>query len=147
MNFERQKGQRESVQNARFSMYLVKNQQVKGVKNLMENEKQRYLEEKMIKDMHENERKNQILTQRNQMKAAVDMFRWSRSREVQDENRFKAMQERQLIYQYEQEARELERMEAELIARLHTTQAMERQAFNELEQVMISASMPKKDRI
>jgi hypothetical protein len=55
------------------------------------------------------------------MKAAVDMFRWSRSREVQDENRFKAMQERQLIYQYEQEARELERMEAELIARLHTT--------------------------
>ena len=113
----------------------------------MENEKQRFLEEKMIKDMHENERKNQILTQRNQMKAAVDMFRWSRSREVQDENKFKAMQERQLIYQYEQEARELERMEAELIARLHTTQAMERQAFNELEQVMISASMPKKDRI
>ena len=34
-----------------------------------------------------------------------------------------------------------------MIARLHTTQAMERQAFNELEQVMISASMPKKDRI
>ena len=121
MNFERQKGQKESIQNARFSMYLVKNQQVKNVKQMMDSERQRYMEEKMIKDMHENERKNQILTQRNQMKAAVDMFRWSRSREVQDENRFKAMQERQLIYQYEQEARELERMEAELIARLHTT--------------------------
>lgn len=39
-------------------MYLVKNQQVKGVKQQMENEKQRYLEEKMIKDMYENERKN-----------------------------------------------------------------------------------------
>jgi hypothetical protein len=31
---------------------------VKGVKQLMENERQRFLEEKMIKDMHENERKN-----------------------------------------------------------------------------------------
>ena len=82
MNFERQKGQKESIQNARFSMYLVKNQQVKNVKQMMDSERQRYMEEKMIKDMHENERKNQILTQRNQMKAAVDMFRWSRSREV-----------------------------------------------------------------
>ncbi len=75
------------------------------------------------------------------------MFRWGRSREVQDEARYKAFQERQRIYQYEQEARDLERMEAELIGRLHTTQAMERQAFQELEQAMISASMPKRERI
>jgi hypothetical protein len=61
------------------------------------------------------------------------MFRWGRSKEVQDESRFKAFQERQRIYAYEQEARDLERMEADLIARLHTTQAMERQAFHQLE--------------
>jgi hypothetical protein len=38
-------------------------------------------------------------------------------------------------------------MEAELIARLHNTQAMERAAFLELEKAMISASQPKKERI
>ena len=38
-------------------------------------------------------------------------------------------------------------MEAELIARLHNTQAMERAAFQELEKAMISASLPKKERI
>jgi hypothetical protein len=38
-------------------------------------------------------------------------------------------------------------MEAELISRLHTTQALERQAFKELEEAMISASMPKRDRL
>lgn len=52
-----------------------------------------------------------------------------------------------MIIQYQQEAIELERMEAELLARLHSTQAIERQAFEELEQAMISASMPKKDRL
>ena len=75
------------------------------------------------------------------------MFKWSRYKEVNDEARFKAFQERQRIYAYEQEARDLERMEAELIGRLHTTQAMERQAFQELEQAMISASMPKRERL
>jgi hypothetical protein len=31
---------------------------VKNVKQMMDSERQRYMEEKMIKDMHENERKN-----------------------------------------------------------------------------------------
>ena len=128
-------------------MYLVKNQQVKNVKQLLTDERRRYAQEKSYLDEAANQKKQEILTQRSTAKAAVDMFRWGRSKEVSDEARFKAFQERQRIYAYEQEAKELERMEAELISRLHTTQAMERQAFHELEQAMISASMPKRERL
>ncbi len=50
-NYEKQKGQRESIQNAKFSMYLVKNQQVKGVKQLLTDERRRFMEEKAVRDM------------------------------------------------------------------------------------------------
>jgi hypothetical protein len=39
-------------------MYLVKNQQVKGVKQLLTEEKRRFMEEKSLRDMQDNERKN-----------------------------------------------------------------------------------------
>ena len=45
MNAELQKQQRQSVKDARFSMYLIKNQQVKNVKHEMQSEKQRYANE------------------------------------------------------------------------------------------------------
>ena len=93
------------------------------------------------------EKRMHIKTQRMSARGAVDSFRWSRSKEVSDELRFKTEQERYLITQFEQEARELERMEAELIMRLHATQASERQAFQELEHAMITASLPKKERL
>lgn len=46
------------VQEARFSMYLVKNQQVKNVKQLLTDERRRYQEEKTIMDMQLNDKKN-----------------------------------------------------------------------------------------
>eukprot|EP00349_Pseudokeronopsis_sp_Brazil_P002665 CAMPEP_0202962242 /NCGR_PEP_ID=MMETSP1396-20130829/6342_1 /ASSEMBLY_ACC=CAM_ASM_000872 /TAXON_ID= /ORGANISM="Pseudokeronopsis sp., Strain Brazil" /LENGTH=63 /DNA_ID=CAMNT_0049682681 /DNA_START=594 /DNA_END=788 /DNA_ORIENTATION=+ len=52
-----------------------------------------------------------------------------------------------MIYDYEREAQQLEAMEEELIRRLQNTQNMERDAFKELEEAMISASMPKKERM
>jgi hypothetical protein len=94
MNLERHKGARHGVQEARYSMYLVKNQQVKNVKQLLIDERRRFQEEKYVQDMELNDKKNEILTQRNTAKAAVDMFRYGRYREVQDEARFKAFQER-----------------------------------------------------
>ncbi len=47
----------------------------------------------------------------------------------------------------EKEAIELEMMEESLIKRLQNTQEMEREAFKELEEAMIGASMPKKERL
>jgi len=49
-NFDKQKGQKQGIQEARFSMYLVKNQQVKNVKQILTDEKRRYAEEKSFLD-------------------------------------------------------------------------------------------------
>lgn len=51
------------------------------------------------------------------------------------------------IVNYEKEARELERMEAELLRKLQETQNSEREAFSKLESAMIDASMPKRNRL
>ena len=50
-----------------------------------------------IKNQETNYRKMMIRTQRENARAAVDGFKWSRSKEVQDEFRVRAMQERHLI--------------------------------------------------
>jgi hypothetical protein len=147
MNAEMQRNQRQSVKEARFSMYLIKNQQVKNLKHDMQNEKQRYANEMANLTAKMMDRKMQIHSQRENAKAAVTMFKWGKFNDVQTDFRARAQKEKELILEYQEEARELERMEAELIARLHNTQAMERAAFLELEKAMISASQPKKERI
>lgn len=50
------------------------------------------------------------------------------------------------IADFEKEAAELERMEAELLRKLQETQQNERAAFNRLENAMVDASIPKKMR-
>ena len=50
------------------------------------------------------------------------------------------------IEEYEKEAQELERMEAELLRKLQETQQNERAAFGRLESAMVDASVPKKMR-
>ena len=47
------------------------------------------------------------------------------------------------IADYETEAQQLERMEAELLRKLQETQKMERDAFGRLEAAMVDASIPK----
>ena len=51
------------------------------------------------------------------------------------------------IGSYEREARELERMEAELLRKLQETQKSEREAFSKLESAMVEASQPKRNRL
>lgn len=51
------------------------------------------------------------------------------------------------IFAFEKEARDLERMEAELLKKLQETQNNERLAFQKLETAMIDASMPIKKRV
>jgi hypothetical protein len=60
-NFEYQRNQKQNIQSARFSMYLVKNQHVKNVKKLLTDEKMRYAEEQSIKNAS-------IMNQRMQIK-------------------------------------------------------------------------------
>lgn len=52
-----------------------------------------------------------------------------------------------MIYKFEREAQKLEGMEEELIKRLQKIQEEEKEAFAELEQAMITASLAKRDRL
>ena len=58
----------------------------------------------------------------------------------------KALMMQQRINDYESEAVELERMEANLLVRLQDTQKQERDAFVHLESAMVDASIPKNVR-
>lgn len=51
------------------------------------------------------------------------------------------------ILAYEKEARDLERMEAELLKKLQETQNNERAAFQKLESAMVDASLPTRKRV
>ena len=51
------------------------------------------------------------------------------------------------IHDYENEADQLEKMEAELLTKLAETQKLERDAFVSLESAMVESSIPKKARV
>ena len=55
-------------------------------------------------------------------------------------------EQKQRILAKEEEAKQLERMEAELLRRLQHTQQKEHQVFELLENAMIDSSKPRKDR-
>lgn len=55
-------------------------------------------------------------------------------------------EQKQKILQKEEEAKQLERLEAELLRRLQMTQQREKDVFNMLESAMIDSSKPRKDR-
>lgn len=66
------------------------------------------------------------------------------SKDVQKE---RTEQEKRLIYKYEKEAQNLEATEEALIQRLQMLQDEEKNAFQELEQCMVTASLAKRDRL
>lgn len=78
---------------------------------------------------------------------SVEKYRNNRVDQSKQELKQKTETEKQLIYKFEKEAQELEQMEEKLIKRLQDIQEEEREAFLELEQSMITASLAKKDRL
>ena len=54
---------------------------------------------------------------------------------------------REEIYCYEQEAEELEKLEAELLKQLEITQERERNVFGELKVALMDSSLPMKSRV
>jgi hypothetical protein len=62
-------------------------------------------------------------------------------------NKDLVVNEKDLIRKRELEAQRLERLEAELLQNLQQTQNMEKEAFGQLENAMIEASKPKRERV
>jgi len=55
--------------------------------------------------------------------------------------------QRKEIYTYEQEAEDLEKLEAELLKQLEVTQERETQVFGELKDALLDSSLPLKSRV
>ena len=64
------------------------------MKQLLNDEKMRYAEEQSIKNASIMNTRMQIKTQRMTARAAVEGFKWNRSKDVQDEFRLRALQEK-----------------------------------------------------
>lgn len=80
-------------------------------------------------------------------KATVSAFHYQRHAETRSDVRVKVEHEKKLIYEFEQKAQQLEAHEEALIKRLQHIQNEEKEAFTELEQAMITASLAKRDRL
>ena len=76
-------------------------------------------------------------------KNAQQDFAHNRLANARAEGREKINHEKQLIYKYEREAQQLEKEEEALIGRLQNLQVDEKQAFEDLENAMIVASLAK----
>jgi len=76
-------------------------------------------------------------------KTSVADFQSQRLAHARAEGREKINYEKQLIYKFEREAQQLEMHEEQLIGRLQGLQQEEKQAFEDLENAMIVASLAK----
>ena len=76
-------------------------------------------------------------------KTQVQNFREQKLEKARQEGLAKVKSEKSLIYKFEREAQQLEVTEEELIGRLQGLQQEEKQAFEDLENAMILASLAK----
>ena len=74
-------------------------------------------------------------------------FQLKKKNKLKEEFREKTDNEKRLIYKYEGEAQELEKLEERLIVELQETQDEERLAYKELEEAMVEASIGKRERL
>lgn len=77
----------------------------------------------------------------------IKEYQDKKKNQLKDEYKEKTEGEKRLIYKYESEAQQLERLEEQLIKELQETQDEEREAYRELEEAMLAASVSKRDRV
>jgi hypothetical protein len=92
-------------------------------------------------------KKELIKTQERQAFIRLENMKKEQSMNCKTLNKDLVVNERSVIHKREQEAQRLERLEAELLQNLQQTQNMEKEAFGQLENAMIEASKPKRDRV
>ena len=128
-------------------MYMQKKQGVQAVRDQLREDALRKEQFNRAEEQAKADRREGIKSMINKSKHSVESYRQQKIDQSKSENKAKIEYEKRLIYKYEKEAQELEAAEEGLIKRLQEIQEEERQAFMELEQSMITASLAKKDRL
>ena len=128
-------------------MYMTKKQGVQAVREQLREDALRKEQFNRQEEEQKAQRREGIKSMIAKSKHSVENYRQAKIEQSKSETQAKIDYEKRLIYKYEKEAQELESAEEALIKRLQEIQEEERQAFMELEQSMITASLAKKDRL
>lgn len=128
-------------------MYVKKRQGVQSVRDKLNEDldRKRMFEEQ---DRINKEAKRESIRQMAAKgRAKVQQFGQNKIGISKADQKERTEQEKRLIYKYEKEAQNLEATEEALIQRLQMLQDEEKNAFQELEQCMVTASLAKRDRL
>ena len=132
LNKQRQEEKRK-VQEA---IYLSKREEAKQskIEKAQNDQKKRHMN---FKIEEENRMKNQIVNQQKQIaKMKIDEERQRKMHGVRKQHDEKVSMEEQLRLQKEEEVMQMEKLEAELIRKLQNTQAIQKEAYQELEKAL-----------
>lgn len=146
-NYEKRQKQNMDIKQKQYLMYESKKSEAENLKKLKAEQKYvkaKLEEEEMLKAQ---EKKNYLKAQKEMASYKVNEFYNQKFERAREETKKKIESERHTIKNYETEAQELERLEADLLRKLQETQLVEKQAFSQLETAMIDASIPKKMRV
>lgn len=111
VNFEEEKARRRNIQEAKLNMYMSKRQGVQSVREQLRQDAMRK-ETNLIKEQMHNQNQRETVKQMVlKAKQSVAQYRVNKSESNRAELKAKTEHEKQLIYKFEREAQELERME------------------------------------
>ena len=128
-------------------MYQCKRQEVKAVKQELQDWRSKKRNDEDTEHHYKKQRSAAIREQIAVSSHHIKEFNDRKKHQLKDEYKEKTEGEKRLIYKYESEAQELERLEEQLIKELQETQDEEREAYRELEEAMLAASVSKKERV
>ena len=146
-NMERRMKQSQDVRERRYQMFLNKRretdefkQQLTGLKGACVNVRREIQQQNF-------ERKLLIRQQRERGQQKYQDFLVEKRMIALRDKANNKLAHQQEIYTYEQEAEDLEKLEAELLKELEVTQDRERRVFGELKDALMDSSLPLKSRV
>lgn len=144
---EVRKDQLEHIKQAKLSLYKNKKNEVMEVKQSLAEQRVRRLQDQQAEGEIKAQRADQIKGQMQRSVMHVQDYQDKKKGMLKDEFKDRTAGEKKLIYQYEAEAQQLEKLEEQLILELQETQEEEREAYKDLEEAMLEASRSKRERL
>lgn len=128
-------------------MYKSKRQDVQAVKDQLSEYQQKKKNDIETEAQQKRIRSLGIKGQVQESAQQFRQFQLKKKNKLKEEFKEKTENEKRLIYKFEGEAQDLEKLEERLIIELQETQDEERAAYKELEEAMVEASIGKRERL
>ena len=144
---EVRKEQLTHIKQAKLSLYKNKRSEVDNIKQQLAEQRLRKQQDQMQEAEIKAQRADEIKNQMQRSVMHVQDYQDKKKGMLKNEYKDRTIKEKKLIYEYESEAQQLEKLEEQLIQELQETQEEEREAYKELEEAMLEASRSKRERL